>query len=72
MSSLFTLLHSSKLLELSGVSEVKFLFEPHSVVLIGSSKIREKVGMASPWLFENVIYNMNKFFRGKTFWFIGD
>ena len=48
------------------MSEVKFLFEPSSVVLIGSSKIREKVGMTSPWLFENVINNMNKFFEGKT------
>jgi len=53
--------------KLSGVSEVKFLFEPRSVVLIGSGKIREKVGMTSPWLFENVIHNMNKFFEGKTF-----
>jgi hypothetical protein len=44
------------------VSEVKSLFEPRSVVLIGSSKIREKVGMKSPWLFESVIHNMNKFF----------
>jgi len=69
-SSLFTSLHSFKLLEtekLSDVSEVKSLFEPRSVVLIGSSKIREKVGMTSPWLFENVIHNMNKFFEGKTF-----
>ena len=49
------------------MSEVKFLFEPRSVVLIGSSKIREKVGMTSPWLFESVIHNMNKFFEGKTF-----
>ncbi len=49
------------------MSEVKSLFEPRSVVLIGSSKIREKVGMTSPWLFENVIHNMNKFFEGKTF-----
>jgi len=53
--------------KLSGVSEVKLLFEPRSVVLIGSSKIREKVGMTSPWLFENVIHNMTKFFEGKTF-----
>lgn len=53
--------------KLSGVSEVKFLFEPRNVVLIGSSKIREKVGMTSPWLFKNVIHNMNKFFEGKTF-----
>ena len=53
--------------KLSGVSEVKFFFEPRSVVLIGSSKIREKVGMTSPWLFESVIHNINKFFEGKTF-----
>jgi acyl-CoA synthetase (NDP forming) len=51
----------------SGVSEVKALFEPRSVVLVGSSKIREKVGMTSPWLFESVVHNMNKFFEGKTF-----
>jgi acyl-CoA synthetase (NDP forming) len=56
-----------KIEKLSGVSEVKILFEPHNVVLIGSSKIREKVGMTSPWLFESVIHNMNKFFEGKTF-----
>jgi acyl-CoA synthetase (NDP forming) len=55
--------------KLSGVSEVKSLFEPRSVVLIGSSKIREKVGMTSPWLFESVVHNMNKFFEGKTFIF---
>jgi len=53
--------------KLSGVSEVKSLFEPRSVVLVGSSKIREKVGMTSPWLFESVVHNMNKFFEGKTF-----
>jgi len=46
---------------------VKFLFEPRSVVLIGSSKIREKVGMTSPWLFESVTHNMNRFYEGKTF-----
>jgi acyl-CoA synthetase (NDP forming) len=51
----------------SGVSKVKSLFEPRSGVLIGSSKIREKVGMTSPWLIESVIHNMNKFFEGKTF-----
>jgi acyl-CoA synthetase (NDP forming) len=45
---------------------VKSLFEPKSVVLIGSSKIREKVGMTSPQLFESVIYNMTKFFKGET------
>jgi len=49
------------------MNEMKFLFEPNSVVLIGSSKIREKVGMTAPWLFENVTYNMNKFFKGETY-----
>jgi len=46
---------------------VESLFEPRSVVLIGSSKIREKVGMASPWLFESVIHNMTTFFKGKAY-----
>ncbi|MEM1564638.1 MAG: hypothetical protein QXQ08_01515 [Candidatus Bathyarchaeia archaeon] len=45
---------------------VKTLFEPKSVLLIGSSRIKEKVGLASPWLFRNVIYNMKKFFKGET------
>lgn len=49
------------------MSSVKTLFEPRNVVLIGSSKIKEKVGLASPWLFKNVIYNMKKFFKGKTY-----
>jgi acyl-CoA synthetase (NDP forming) len=50
-----------------GVSEVKPLFEPRSVVLIGSSRIQEKVGMTSPRLFESVVHNMRKFFEGQTF-----
>jgi acyl-CoA synthetase (NDP forming) len=45
---------------------VKSLFEPKSVVLIGSSRIREKVGMTSPEMFQSVIYNMTKFFKGET------
>jgi len=45
---------------------VKFIFEPTTVVLIGSSTIREKVGMTSPQMFESVIYNMTKFFKGET------
>jgi len=49
------------------MNEVKSLFEPDSVVLVGSSKIQEKVGMTSPWLFESVIHNMTKFFEGKTY-----
>jgi acyl-CoA synthetase (NDP forming) len=43
------------------------LFEPKAVALIGSSKLREKVGMTSPLLFRNVTYNMTKFFNGKTY-----
>jgi len=49
------------------MDDVKAIFEPQRVVLIGSSRIREKVGMASPQLFKSVIYNMRKFFRGKTY-----
>jgi len=45
---------------------VKAIFEPQRVVLIGSSKIQEKVGMTSPQLFKSVIYNMRKIFHGKT------
>jgi len=45
---------------------VKSLFEPKSVVLIGSSRIREKVGMTSPQMFDSVVYNMAKFFKGET------
>ena len=46
---------------------VKAIFEPQRVLLVGSSKIREKVGMASPQLFKSVIYNMKKFFHEKTY-----
>ena len=49
------------------MSEVKAIFEPRKVVLIGSSVIREKVGMTSPQLFRDVIYNMERFFHGKTY-----
>lgn len=49
------------------MDEVKTIFEPQSVVLVGSSVIREKVGMASPQLLENVIHNMKRFFLGKTY-----
>ncbi|MGQ9564949.1 MAG: acetate--CoA ligase family protein [Candidatus Bathyarchaeales archaeon] len=47
------------------MSSVKYLFEPRRVALIGSSELREKVGMTSPHLFTNVIYNMRKHFKGK-------
>lgn len=49
------------------MTQAKTLFEPSTVVLIGSSKITQKVGMTSPWLFKNVIHNMKKFFKGKTY-----
>lgn len=49
------------------MDEVRAIFEPQNVVLIGSSIIQEKVGMASPQLFEDVTYNMKKFFRAKTY-----
>jgi len=45
---------------------VKSIFEPTTVVLIGSSRIREKVGMTSPEMFESVIYNMTRLFNGET------
>jgi acyl-CoA synthetase (NDP forming) len=48
------------------MSGVEAIFEPKNVVLIGSSKLREKVGMSSPELFRSVTYNMNKFFKGKV------
>jgi acyl-CoA synthetase (NDP forming) len=45
---------------------IRSIFEPKTVVLIGSSKIREKVGMTSPHMFQSVIYNMTKFYKGET------
>jgi acyl-CoA synthetase (NDP forming) len=47
------------------MSGVKYLFEPKRVALVGSSKLREKVGMTSPQLFESVAHNMRKYFDGK-------
>jgi len=52
---------------LTNARGVKALFEPESAVLIGSSKMREKVGMTSPQMFESVVHNMTKFFEGKTY-----
>jgi acyl-CoA synthetase (NDP forming) len=49
------------------MDEVNAIFEPRKVVLVGSSVIQEKVGMTSPQLFKNVIYNMKTFFRGKAY-----
>ena len=46
---------------------IKSIFEPKTVVLIGSSRFREKVGMTSPLMFQSVIYNMTTFFKGETY-----
>jgi len=59
-------LADSGLISMTGVTGVKSIFEPKSVVLTGSSRIREKIGMTSPQMFESVIYNMTKFFKGET------
>ncbi|MEM4713314.1 MAG: CoA-binding protein, partial [Candidatus Bathyarchaeia archaeon] len=47
------------------MSRVDAIFEPSSVILIGSSKMREKVGLSSPQLFRSVIHNMKEFFKGE-------
>jgi acyl-CoA synthetase (NDP forming) len=49
------------------MSGVDVIFEPSSVILIGSSRIREKVGLSSPQLFRSVVYNMKKFFKGEVY-----
>jgi acyl-CoA synthetase (NDP forming) len=49
------------------MSGVDAIFEPSSVILIGSSRIREKVGLSSPQLFRSVAYNMKKFFKGEVY-----
>ena len=54
-------------LKVSLMDEVKTIFEPKSVALVGSSRIREKVGMASPQLFGNVTYNMKRFYKKKAY-----
>jgi acetyltransferase len=42
---------------------IRMIFEAKTVVLIGSSKIVEEVGMTSPELFENIAYNMKKYYK---------
>jgi acyl-CoA synthetase (NDP forming) len=49
------------------MSGVDAIFEPSSVILIGSSRIREKVGLSAPQLFRSVVYNMKKFFKGEVY-----
>ena len=47
----------------SAKQRIKLIFEPRSVVLIGSSRLVEDVGMTSPKLFNNIAHNMNKYFK---------
>ncbi len=49
------------------MSGVDAIFEPSSVILIGSSRIREKVGLSSPQLFRSVIHNMKRFFKEEVY-----
>lgn len=44
---------------------IELIFEAKSIVLIGSSIITEDVGMASPGLFNNVAYNLEKYYKYK-------
>jgi len=47
-------------------SEVKAIFEPKSVVLVGASDgIRE--GIVSPVFFHSLVHNIRRFFKGKTY-----
>jgi acetyltransferase len=50
----------------AGSASVGKLFEPGSIVLIGSSKLKEKVGMMDPRIFDSVHYNLKKFFNGEV------
>jgi acetyltransferase len=47
----------------SAKQRIRLIFEPRSVVLIGSSKIVEEVGMTSPELFKNIAENMIKYYQ---------
>ncbi len=48
------------------VGEVKAIFEPKSVVLVGASNgIRE--GIVSPVFFHSLVHNMRRFFKGKIY-----
>ena len=45
---------------------VRMIFEPRSITLIGSSRIVEDVGMTSPQLFLDVAYNLQTYFDGRV------
>lgn len=46
---------------------IKAIFEPKSVLLIGTSGIKKRAGLASPEIFTSVIHNMQRFYKGKTY-----
>jgi acyl-CoA synthetase (NDP forming) len=48
-----------------GKQNLQAVFDPQSVVLIGSSRIDEELGMTSPELFKNIENNMKKYFQGE-------
>ncbi len=49
------------------MANITLLFNPNNVLLVGSSKIQEQIGMTSPQLFESVLYNMRKYYEGTTY-----
>jgi acetyltransferase len=49
-----------------GNVSVAGLFEPSTIILVGSSKLKEKVGMMNPRIFDSIHYNLKKFFSGNV------
>jgi acyl-CoA synthetase (NDP forming) len=49
------------------MNQARSLFEPDTVVLIGSTRMKQRVGMSSPQLFKGVVYNMTRYFEGTTY-----
>jgi acyl-CoA synthetase (NDP forming) len=47
-------------------AEISRMFEPSKVALIGSSQLRETVGMMNPRIFDSIYHNLTKFFKGKV------
>jgi len=47
-------------------SSLTKLFEPKVVVLIGSSRLTEAVGMMNPRIYDSIYYNLTKFFDGEV------
>jgi acyl-CoA synthetase (NDP forming) len=49
--------------ESTAKQRIRMIYEPKSVILVGSSSLIEDVGMTSPELFNNIAYNMKKYFK---------